>query len=466
MWKDAGQVGRLRVSDPGRKLALARKWSFCDSFRTERHAITSRWQRSDSDQGGSAVRIFFSVGEPSGDLHGSNLIRELQARNSSIECVGFGGPKMAAAGCEIHEDLTKLAVMWFLRVFLNLRKFYKLVQDADRYFREHRPDAVVLIDYPGFNWHIARKAQQYDIPVFYYGAPQMWAWASWRINKMRRLVDHVLCKLPFEAKWYQNHGCRATYVGHPYFDEMRQLNLDQAFLSEVGRKPGKLVTILPGSRKQEVHHNLKWFLKTAGKIVAQVPGTRFAIASFNEQQARLARELVADSKLPIEVHVGRTQELIQLADCCLACSGSVSLELMYHEKPTVILYHVSPGAYFVQQFFRKVKYITLVNLLAAAELYPKNLSPFHPDQPDAANVPMPEYLTWRDRSTQMATHIVSWLTSAEARDKTVQLLQQVKAQVAEPGASRKAAEYLFKELAPVPAMRPHFLPDGSKQRVA
>ena len=238
------------------------------------------------------MRIFFSVGEPSGDLHGANLIRELQARDPRIECVGFGGPKMSAAGCNLLVDLTQLAVMWFLRVLLNLPKFWRLVQQADDYFKTNKPDAVVLIDYPGFNWHIARKAQEHGIPVFYYGAPQMWAWASWRINKMRRLVDHVLCKLPFEAKWYQNHGCRATYVGHPYFDEMRQQRLDDAFLSEETRKSGKLVTILPGSRTQEVQDNLKWFLVTAAKIEKQVPGARFAIAAFNEKQAKLARERV------------------------------------------------------------------------------------------------------------------------------------------------------------------------------
>ena len=118
--------------------------------------------------------------------------------------------EMAAAGCELHADLTALAVMWFLRVLLNIHKFLHLASRADRYFRHHRPDAVVLIDYPGFNWWIARRAKAHGIPVFYYCPPQIWAWASWRIKKMRRFVDHVLCALPFEETWFR----RARLPGH------------------------------------------------------------------------------------------------------------------------------------------------------------------------------------------------------------------------------------------------------------
>ena len=137
---------------------------------------------------------------------------------------------MAAAGCQLHADLTALAVMWFARVLVNLHKFWDLASRADRYFRHHRPDAVVLIDYPGFNWWIARRAKAHGIPVFYYTPPQIWAWAQWRVKKMRRLVDHVLCSLPFEEAWFRRHGCNATFVGHPFFDEVRRHAYDERFL--------------------------------------------------------------------------------------------------------------------------------------------------------------------------------------------------------------------------------------------
>jgi len=139
------------------------------------------------------MQIFFSVGEPSGDLHGANLIRALRARHADWQFVGYGGPKMADAGCRLHADLTQLAVMWVAQVLWNIRKFLKLLGEADRYFQEQRPDLVILIDYPGFNWWIARKAKAAGIPVVYYGTPQLWAWAGWRVSKMRRFVDHVLC---------------------------------------------------------------------------------------------------------------------------------------------------------------------------------------------------------------------------------------------------------------------------------
>ena len=139
---------------------------------------------------------------------------------------------MAEVGCELHADLTALAVMWFARVLLNLHKFLELASRADRYFRHHRPDAVVLIDYPGFNWWIARRAKVHGIPVFYYSPPQIWAWARWRVKKMRRFVDHVLCGLPFEEAWLRGHGCNATFVGHPFFDEVRRYPYDEKFIAE------------------------------------------------------------------------------------------------------------------------------------------------------------------------------------------------------------------------------------------
>ncbi len=391
----------------------------------------------------SVMRVFFSVGEPSGDLHGANLIRALTRRDPTLECVGYGGPKMAAAGCHLREDLTELAVMWFFRALLYLPRFWRLVVRADREFRHHRPDAVVLIDYPGFNWWIARRARVHRIPVFYYGAPQMWAWASWRVHKMRRLVDHVLCKLPFEAEWYQQRHCPATYIGHPYFDELARQQQEESFVAQMRQPTGPLVTILPGSRTQEVQANLQAFLQTVRVVRRRCPDARFAIAAFNARQSQYAQQVVQQSTLPISVHVGRTPELIAAADVCLACSGSVSLELLYHVKPTVIHYQVSRLAFFVQRFFRKVRFITLVNLLAtenrycsAGELYDASVD----------DVPFPEYLTWQDRSRTMADHLVTWLTDPTARDAVCEQLRQLKAGFAVPGASDRAADFLLDEL--------------------
>lgn len=416
------------------------------------------------------MKIFFSVGEPSGDLHGSNLIRRLHECDSTIECVGYGGPKMAAAGCQLHEDLTKLSVMWILRVLLNIDKFWHLVGRADRYFRHHQPDAVVLIDYPGFNWWIAWRAQVHGIPVFYYGTPQIWAWAQWRIRKMRRLVDHALCKLPFEADWFCDRGCNATYVGHPYFDQLHAMRLDEDFLAEHHNPQRPLVTILPGSRTQEVTQNLETFVRAASAVRSRLPQARFAVAAYDEKRARLAETAVQGADFPIDIHISRTQELIHLATCCMACSGSVSLELLYHEKPTVILYKISRGAYQVQKFFRKVRYITLVNLLAVENPFDDGFSAFDSTASQAASddVPFPEYLTWQDVSAPISEHVVEWLTDKSAWDARRRALSEIKGRVAQPGASRRAADYILRELShcrpPVP--RPHFLPAKSPASIA
>lgn len=389
------------------------------------------------------MKIFFSVGEPSGDLHGANLIRELKSRRPDMEFVGYGGPRMASAGCELHEDLTKLAIMWFLRVLLNLHKFIGLANRAEKFFEEEQPDAVVLIDYPGFNWHIARRAKKHGIPVFYYGTPQLWAWAGWRVKKMQRFVDHVLCKLPFEPAWYAERGCKATHVGHPYFDELNAQKLDQDFVAGMQQPAGPLVAILPGSRTQEVHSNLGEMLRAAEKIKEAVPEVRFAVAAYKPSQAEIVHEALADYLIDAEVHVHRTPELIRASKCCLAVSGSVSLELLYHAKPTAVVYRISPLAFLVQSFFRRVRYITLVNLLTAKELFPEKVGVYDPENPEDAHVLMPEYLTYRDCSKQLAQHVVGWLSNERGRQARVAKLAALREQVGKGGASKQAADYLM-----------------------
>jgi lipid-A-disaccharide synthase len=408
--------------------------------------------------------IFFSAGEPSGDLHGANLIRQLQSRCPNLQAVGYGGPKMAAVGCRLHADLTALAVMWFARAIMNFHKFWGLVSRADRYFRHQRPDAVVLIDYPGFNWWIARRAKLHGIPVFYYTPPQIWAWAQWRARKMRKFVDHVLCSLPFEEDWLRKRGCNATFVGHPFFDEVQRYRLDEKFIEEHRRQSGPLLAILPGSRNQEVANNLKWFLKAAAIVRRRVPDVRLAMACFKAHQADIARREVQAAGLPVEICLEKTPELMSLADCAMAVSGSVSLELLYHATPTVILYWVSRLGYFVQGFFRKVKYITLVNLLSTDELYPSDLSPYDPSQADADKVLFPEYLTCEDKSEQIAAHLIEWLVDPAKRAARVAQLEALKEKVAHGGASSRAAQYILDVLSRrshhIP--RPHFLPVDEK----
>ncbi|MBL8828845.1 MAG: lipid-A-disaccharide synthase [Planctomycetaceae bacterium] len=403
------------------------------------------------------MKVFFSVGEPSGDLHGANLIRALRARCPMLSAYGFGGPRMRAAGAELLTELTELAVMGVAAVLPKLAHYFKLLRDADRQFQINRPDAVVLIDYPGFNWWVAARAKRHGIPVFYYSPPQVWGWAQWRVAKMRRYVDHVLCGMQFEADWFRQHSCNATFIGHPYFDEVRERTLDAEFV-EQQRARGPLVTLLPGSRSQEVKHNLPAFLHTAAHILREQPETQFAVAAFKEKHAEQARRLVNELRLPVEVHVGRTPELIEAATCCLACSGSVSLELLYHAKPTVVHYRIDRLWYFIQSRMRKTRYFTLGNLMNDPQPFVDRATEAITAAASDMKVLFPEFLSIGDRSAELARPLVRWLREPELRESRVRELQELLVQVGQPGATSLAADYLLQTLNhPLSGKRrPHF----------
>ncbi len=379
------------------------------------------------------MRIFISAGEPSGDLHAANLIRSLRKFFPDAEFTGFGGTHMTEAGARLLYPLVDLAVMWFLNVFLNLFTFVGLIFKADRYFRDGHPDAVVLVDYPGLHWWIARRAKARGIPVIYFVPPQIWAWAGWRIKKVKKYVDLVLCSLPFEPEWYHARGFRnAVYVGHPYFDELKDRPLDASFLADQRSRSGELVSILPGSRTQEVLRNLPEMIRAANKLAFQRPGVRFGVACLHERHRKLAEGIVASviekeggpsPGLEIEIHAGRTPELIRLARVAWAVSGSVGLELMVESLPSVVLYKIKRFDLWVARFFIKSRYVSLVNLLADTELFP-------------------EYLTWRDVSDELVRWALSWLDDPTARNEAREALATLRYHVARPGASDRAAEHI------------------------
>jgi lipid-A-disaccharide synthase len=370
------------------------------------------------------MHVFISAGEPSGDLHGANLIRELKRLDPTVRLSGFGGDRMAAAGCELLYPLCKHSVMWFVHVIKQVFTFLRLLDDAEAFFRRERPDLLVVIDYPGFHWRLAKRAKGLGIPVVYFVPPQIWAWAQWRVKLMRRLMTHVLSALPFEHEWLAKRGVRSTYIGHPYFDELAAQVLREDFLRAERAKPGRVVGILPGSRNQEVTRNIPEMLRAARRVHAVQPDTRFLVAAFSEHQAEMARKEAARWQIPVAVHVGRTPEIIELSDCCIAVSGSVSLELMYRRKPATIIYRLKRFDLKVARRFMKVPFITLVNLLAREELYP-------------------EFLTDRDPSKGVAEVVIGFLTDPRRRKYVTDRLDEVCAEVAKPGACATAARFIL-----------------------
>jgi lipid-A-disaccharide synthase len=367
------------------------------------------------------MRLFLSAGEPSGDLHGANLIHALRQRQPNLEIHGFGGERMAAAGCRLAFPLCELALVGLFRVLANVPQFCRILGLADRVFVEQRPDALVLIDFPGFHWWLARCARAHGIPVVYFVPPQLWAWGSWRVRKMRRLIDRVLCTLPFEQEWYRQRHIAAEYIGHPYFDELREQRLDSSFLSAQRERSGTIIGLLPGSRNQELHYNLSSLLGAAALIHARRPDVRFLVACFRERHRRQVEERLVGLGLPIEAHVGRTPEIIHLAHSCLAVSGSVSLELLHHGKPSAILYRHHWTGIALAHLLKNCRFITLVNLLADKELFP-------------------EYFGTGCPAEALADHVLHWLDDRSAYEALCGELAALRQRVAVPGACERAAE--------------------------
>ncbi|VTS04351.1 lipid-A-disaccharide synthase [Tuwongella immobilis] len=384
------------------------------------------------------MHLFISAGEPSGDLHGSNLIHALRQRVPNIRFTGLGGEKMEAAGCPLLDPMANHSVMGYKAVLQNLSYFISLVGRARCEIRKTRPDAVVVIDYPGFHFGLAKRVKPLNIPVFWFVAPQLWAWANWRVRKMQRWVDMVLTTLPFEETWFRDRGVNAKWVGHPYFDELRHQPRDTMFLQSQRQIAGPLIAILPGSRRREVERNLPMQLRAAAKIHASRPDVRFAVASFNDVQAGIAREMVQQQNairpIPVEVFQGRTPELIETATACISVSGSVSLELMHALKPAVIHYHISWIDQKIMERALTVPYITLVNLLENQRVYP-------------------EYLGNEDRSSEIAEHILGWLNSPSELAAKIAQLQSIRDRVAIPGACSNAADAILERIAELQSNR-------------
>ena len=375
------------------------------------------------------MEIFFSVGEPSGDQHAAHLIHELRRRRPGFRACGYGGPLMERAGCKLHFQLTDLAVMGFLKVVPLLFQFFRLVREANRYFRESRPDAVVLVDFPGFNWWIARKAKAAGIPVYYYMPPQLWAWASWRIRRVRKYVDCVLAALPFEAKWYSERGIKVEYVGHPFFDEVADHALNEQFLRN-WQEPGiRNVGVLPGSRNHEIAHNWPLMIEVMQRLAQKHRDVRFLVACYKQQHRDACIQALREKNvdLPIFMFVGKTPEIIEIADCAMMVSGSVSLEMLARATPAIVMYRVGRFMFPLLRLLVHVKSLTLPNLIAGRTLLPEWLIVYRPDR-DVA---------------EMTAKMDGWLSDRAALEQIEGEMRQLRTDVVATGATARAAEALL-----------------------
>ena len=389
------------------------------------------------------MNLFVSAGEPSGDLHGSNLVRAVRAQHPGARVTALGGNRLRAAGANILYPLADHAVMGLKNVVRSLPTFVRIADTAERHIRTRKPDAVVMIDYPEFHIALAKRIRSYGVPTYFFVPPQIWAWRQNRVRDVRKFFTGVLTALPFEDDWFRARGVNTHYVGHPYFDELAQQQLDAGFMAEQRSRPRRVVAILPGSRSGEVAANAAMMLAAARKVHAARMDTRFLVAAFSARHAAAVRALLP-AGLPVEVHVGRTPEVIELAEACIAVSGSVSLEMMYRAKPAAVVYRLGPVATWFLGRIIKAKYMALPNLLLDEELYP-------------------EFAGGGDYSDAIAGHILGWLNDPLRRNAVVNRLAALRARVAVPGACDRAAAFLLGVAGA--AKKPTPLPKGTGEQV-
>jgi lipid-A-disaccharide synthase len=309
--------------------------------------------------------IFLTAAETSGDMHAANLIRALAARLPNAKFVGVGGPQMRAAGCELLEDVVAHAAMG-LDVFTKLPYYRRVIRQIAGAMRQLKPSVLVPVDSPGLNWHMAAAARKLGVPVMYYVAPQVWAWAPWRVKKLARLTDHVACLLPFEQDYLRSRGVAATFVGHPMFDHLPARPAARPAPPADGAWQ---IVLLPGSRKKEIRRHAAAMADAAGIIRRSWPKAEFHMALADERGAELAAA-AAGGKVPLVV--GQTYGRIAEAHLAIATSGTVTLEAAYLGVPMVICYKASRLLFaFFRHALASTRYLTLANILANREVVPE-----------------------------------------------------------------------------------------------
>jgi len=301
-------------------------------------------------------RYYFIVGEASGDLHASNLIKELSKLDTSATFQGFGGERMQKEGFELTKHYKEMAFMGFWEVLMNLSDVIKNFKQAKKEILGYKPDVLILVDYPGFNMRMAKFAKKHNIKVVYYITPQVWAWKESRVNKLKRDVDLLLPILPFECAFFAKHGIDVSYVGHPLFDAFKDLD-SRNIESE---KP--IIAILPGSRKQEIANSLPIMMEVAKSF----ENYQFIIAGAPSISLDYYRSITRDSYMPVLSN--KTHALLKECKAAIITSGTATLEAAILKAPQVVCYKTSFISYIIGKLLLKVKYITLVNLICDKEV--------------------------------------------------------------------------------------------------
>jgi lipid-A-disaccharide synthase len=374
------------------------------------------------------ARILIVTGEASGDLHGANLAKALKAIDPQLSLSGVGGRAMQEAGVELVEEMGKFDVIGMvgpLTLIPILRRFMTM----RRLFRSKRWDTVVFIDHPGLNLRFAYFAKGAGLRVVYYIAPQIWAWAPWRIHWIKQRVDHVLVILPFEKPIYDEAGVPCTFVGHPILDAVAGRYDRKELRSRFGfSNDERVIALLPGSRAHEVQVLLPILIEAVERLARREPNTKFILAQASTIPDNLSQPLLERSPVPIALVKEQAAEVMALSDLVLVASGTATLQAAVVGTPMVLFYRTTPLTFWVASFVHRVlirvKWIGLVNLVAGRTV-------------------VPELVLSAATGQRLYEEAVRILEDRQVYDEMKRDLATVRAALGEPGASARAAEVVL-----------------------
>ncbi|WP_214072677.1 lipid-A-disaccharide synthase [Mucilaginibacter sp. dw_454] len=303
------------------------------------------------------MRYYLVAGEASGDLHGANLMKELKKLDPQAEFRFFGGDLMQAEGGTLVKHYADMAFMGFLEVVANLRSILKNLAFCKQDIAAYHPDILILIDFPGFNLKIAAFAKQQGLPVYYYISPKVWAWNQKRVLKIKKVVDHLFCILPFEVDFYKDWGMEVDYVGNPLLDAVAAFKPDADFLQRHNLGSKRIIALLPGSRRQEINYLLPDMLAVAD----QFPGYQFVIAGAPSFNADYYHQYLKERDIPVLFN--STYDILNNAYAAIVASGTATLETALFNVPQVVVYKGNPVSIGIARVVVKIKFISLVNLI-------------------------------------------------------------------------------------------------------
>lgn len=312
------------------------------------------------------MKYFIIAGEPSGDLHGSSLVRNLSLTDPEANIACWGGDLMREAGGKLLKHYRETAFMGAWEVLVNIRKVRANFRECRSQISEMNPDVVILIDYPGFNLRIARYVKQLGIKVFYYISPKIWAWREGRVTQIKKYVDRLYIIFPFEKEFFRRHDYNVTFLGNPLLDHVEawRASVDDrdASIASLGLDGRPVIALLSGSRLQEVTR----ILPAMVSVAAGFPDYQFVVAGMDHLPADLYREIIGTQ--PVRVVNGRTYDLLSVAEAALVTSGTATLEAALFDVPQVVCYRTSPITYTLGKRVIKVRFISLVNLIMDREV--------------------------------------------------------------------------------------------------